>query len=265
MELAGVTAQHHASSPEVLERRTLARDHRRLAVLLRPGMRVLDVGCGSGAITAGMAEAVAPDGAVVGLDRDPALLARARTRFAGVPGLSFAEGDVLALAREREFDVVTAARALQWIDRPADALARMRAAARPGGIVVVLDYDHTRLVREPTLPPDVVRFHEAFLAWRTASGWDNALAAHLPALLARVGLRDVVTTVEDEVAVRGEPGFDDALDVWARVIDTIGATIVDAGILAATDLAAARLAYETWRRGPARRQHMVLRAVEGRV
>jgi SAM-dependent methyltransferase len=202
---------------------------------------------------------------VVGLDRDPALLARARTRFAGVPGLSFAEGDVLALGGAREFDVVTAARVLQWIDRPADAVARMCAAARPGGIVVVLDYDHTRLVREPAPPPDVARFHEAFLAWRRASGWDNAIAAHLPALLEGAGLGDVAATVEDEIAVRGEPGFDDALDVWARVIDTIGASIVDAGILAAADLAAARLAYEAWRRGPARRQHMVLRAVEGRA
>ena len=47
-------------------RRTLERDHGHLARMLRPGISVLDVGCANGAITAGIAEAVGPDGTVVG-------------------------------------------------------------------------------------------------------------------------------------------------------------------------------------------------------
>jgi ubiquinone/menaquinone biosynthesis C-methylase UbiE len=51
-----------------LPQRSLETSHRRLAELLRPGMAVLDVGCGAGAITRGIAEAVAPGGHALGLD-----------------------------------------------------------------------------------------------------------------------------------------------------------------------------------------------------
>src|SRR5438309_11684352 len=108
-------AQSHRSDPRILGRRTLERDHRCLAELLRPGLLVLDVGCGSGAITAGIAKAVGPHGSVLGIDRDPALLELARTEYAMLPNLQFECGDATALQFEARFDVVTAARTLQWI------------------------------------------------------------------------------------------------------------------------------------------------------
>lgn len=259
-----MSAQAHTSDPHVLDRRTLARDHRRLAGLLRPGMSVLDVGCGTGSITADVARTVGPSGTVVGIDRDPALLRRARERHAGVRGLRFEEGDVLVFRHQAVFDVVTAARVLQWIEDPARALACMVRVTRPGGVVVALEYSHTDLTWEPEPPDTVRRFYDAFLGWRSANGWDNRLAHRLPALLAEAGLTDVVASVEDEVATRGDPGFDDALAIWQRVIATMGPPIVEAGALAATDVDAAATAYGEWCRGPARRQHMVLQAVVGR-
>ena len=59
--------QSHRSDPRILNRRTLRRDHRHLRKLLRPGMDILDVGCGTGAITADIAKAVDPDGMVLGI------------------------------------------------------------------------------------------------------------------------------------------------------------------------------------------------------
>ena len=47
-----MSQQHHQSDPRVLSRRSLEQDHRVLAKLLQPGLAVLDVGCGTGAITA---------------------------------------------------------------------------------------------------------------------------------------------------------------------------------------------------------------------
>src|SRR5262249_44872192 len=146
---------------------------RHLAALLRPGMRVLDVGCGTGAITSGIARVVGPTGFALGIDRDPALLRLAVEQHASVPALGFEERDVLELTVETPFDIVTAARVLQWIEHPADAVDRMAAATRPGGLVVVLEYCHAELVWQPEPPAAVRRFYDGFLAWRDANGWDN--------------------------------------------------------------------------------------------
>jgi hypothetical protein len=70
--------------------------------------------------------------------------------------------------------------------------------------------------------------------------------------------------VEDEVATRGESGFADALELWQRVMETTGTTIVGAGLLGQTDLDAARAAHRAWSEHDARLQRMVLRAVDGR-
>jgi SAM-dependent methyltransferase len=259
-----VSAQAHTSDSETLDRRTLARDHRRLAALLRPGLAVLDVGCGTGAITADVARAVGPSGTVVGLDRDPTMIAWARARHGAVPQVRFEDGDVLALPYEAAFDVVTAARVLQWIEDPARALGCMARATRPGGVVVALEYSHADLVWEPDPPAAVRRFYDAFLAWRAANGWDNRLAHRLPALCTAAGLGEVAASVEDEVALRGEAGFADALAIWRRAIATLGPAIVQASTLAAPDVEAAATDFEAWCGGAARRQHMVLRAVVAR-
>ena len=227
-------------------------------------MAVLDVGAGTGAITAGIARAVGPSGSVLGIDRDETMIRLAREHHAGVANLAFELRDVLELRDDARFDVVTAARALQWIADPARALRRMHAATRPGGMAVVLEYAHADLVWEPAPPEPVRRFYDAFLAWRDANGWDNRLGDHLPGLFADVGFRDVVVTVEDEVATRGDPAFADSLGLWRQVMEGMGATIADAGFLAQADLDAARAAHRSWAEHHARLQRMVLRAVDGR-
>ncbi len=88
---------------------------------------------------------------------------------------------------------------------------------------------------------------------------------HLSKLFADAGLEEVASHVEDEVAERGAPGFEDALDIWRRVLDEIGGLVVEEGFLESAAHAAARTAWGAWAAGSARRQHMVLRAVVGRV
>ena len=99
-----MAAQKHTSDRQILDRRTLARDHRRLAALVRPGMRVLDVGCGTGAITSGIARVVGPAGLALGIDRDPILLRMALEQHADVAGLRFEERDVFELDADPAFD-----------------------------------------------------------------------------------------------------------------------------------------------------------------
>src|SRR6266480_4441526 len=121
-------AQSHESDPRILGRRTLQRDHRCLATLLRPDIAVLDIGCGTGAITSGIARAVGTQGHVVGVDRDAGLSELARREHGTLTNLHFENGDATNLNFRSQFDIVTAARTLQWIAEPRLAVANMKKA-----------------------------------------------------------------------------------------------------------------------------------------
>src|SRR5262245_11576149 len=132
-------AQSHRSDPRILGRRTLEHDHRRLAEVLQPGLSVLDIGCGTGAITAGIAQAVGPLGYVLGIDRDEVLLNLARTQHGHLPNLNFEHADATTLGYQARFDIVTAARTLQWIADPTLTISKMKRATKQGGHLVILD------------------------------------------------------------------------------------------------------------------------------
>jgi ubiquinone/menaquinone biosynthesis C-methylase UbiE len=233
--------------------------------LLQPGMCVLDVGCGTGAITSGIAKAVAPGGRAVGLDRDEALLDLARKEHAAVANVTFESGDVTKLRYLAEFDIVTGARILQWIAAAADALASMKQATKPGGLILVLDYSHAHNEWQPEPPQGFRLFYKAFLTWRRANQWDNEMANHLPALFEHAGLSDISSQVADEVAERGDADFEERTKLWSEVIENVGHTIAAAGFCTEAELASASECYTPWVRTTLTRQTLVMRAVAGRV
>jgi SAM-dependent methyltransferase len=254
-----MSEQSHRSDPRVLNRRTLERDHRLLPAMLCPGMSVLDVGCGTGAITAGIARAVGPAGRVVGVDRDESLLAGALEQHVGVPGLDFVRRDALELDYDGEFDLVTAARVLQWIADPRRAVEHMAAAAKPGGMVVALDYNHERNSWIPEPPRDFALFYAAFLEWRTSNGWDNRIVEHLPGMFEAAGLVEVVSVDCDQVAVRGEADFEEASEIWAHVIESIGSKFLDESARAR-----ATAAFDPYRKSILERHTLSMRTIIGK-
>jgi trans-aconitate methyltransferase len=91
----------------------------------RPGEDVLDLGCGDGALT----ERIVATGARVrGCDASPELVQAARAR-----GLDVDLVDGHALRYSAEFDAVFSNAALHWMTRPAEVVAGVRRALRPGG------------------------------------------------------------------------------------------------------------------------------------
>lgn len=91
----------------------------------RAGERVLDLGCGDGALTAALA---ARGCSVVGVDNSPEQIAHARAR-----GLDARVVDGHALGFEREFDAVLSNAALHWMQQPAAVLDGVWRSLEPGG------------------------------------------------------------------------------------------------------------------------------------
>lgn len=257
--------QTHQSDPGILGRRTLKRDHRHLSEVLRPDLTVLDVGCGTGAITSGVAKVVGPRGYVVGVDRDVGLLEIAQREHGDLPNLRFETGDATSLSFRSEFDIVTAARTLQWIAEPHLAVSNMKQAAKPSGMVVVLDYNHSQNKWAPDPPEEFRLFYKAFLAWRQANEWDNEIADHLPELLRSAQLVDIESHVEDEIIACGEPGFVAGASLWSEVIDNVGVQIAKAGLCTESQLLCARETYDSWIKTDLVSQTLTMRAVTGRV
>ncbi len=102
---------------------------------IRPGERVLDVGCGCGATTRAAAALAAP-ATVTGLDLSAGMLAQARAdaQSAQLSNVSFVQGDAQVHALEpASFDVVISRFGLMFFDDPVAAFSNLRQATKPGG------------------------------------------------------------------------------------------------------------------------------------
>ena len=108
------------------------------AAELHPGDRVLDVACGTGVVTQLTAERVGPDGAVAGLDINPAMLAVARSAPSSGVAIEWHEADAESLPlADGSFDVVLSSLGLQFVpDRPA-ALREMQRVLAPAGRLAI--------------------------------------------------------------------------------------------------------------------------------
>lgn len=102
----------------------------------RPGMRVIDLGCGSGELTRRLAEGL-PGSNVLGVDNSPAMLERARTL--AMPGLRFELTSIeeAVAGPPGEWDVVFSNAALHWVNDHAALIPRLRRMLAPGGQLAV--------------------------------------------------------------------------------------------------------------------------------
>ncbi len=99
------------------------------------GQRVLDVACGTGALTVAVADRVLPGGAAVGLDANPQMLAVARRKPAAI---EWSEGRAESLPfNDASFDAVVSQFGLMFFDDQIAALREMWRVLRPGGRLAV--------------------------------------------------------------------------------------------------------------------------------
>lgn len=169
-----------------------ARDEYLRLLRVSAGERVLEVGCGSGAVTRAIAQRVAPNGSVVGADSSPALL-RVAQEYAQAAGLgSLIEWRVADCRKlpfgDQSFDAVLAATVLAHVPGAEGALAEMVRVAKPGGRVAVFDLDGDGFL---FTHPDRNLTRRIVAAQCDHGAVNGHLIREMPGLLAKLGLRDV--------------------------------------------------------------------------
>ena len=107
-------------------------------LVLRPGMRVLDVGCGTGVLLAQL-RARMPGARFLGVDATPGMLARARERLGPDVPLVESSGEALPLP-DRSVDAVVSTSVLHYMADAPQALREMHRVLAPGGTLVIVDW-----------------------------------------------------------------------------------------------------------------------------
>jgi SAM-dependent methyltransferase len=197
-------------------------------------MRVLDLGCGAGDVAFVAADLVGADGHVVGIDRSPQALARARLR-AGQRGLAqvrFVEGDVYDPAPGGPFDAIVGRLVLMYVPDPAAVLRRQATVLCPGGLVVPVELDIFTARSLPATP-----LASQATAWVVDAfakgGIQPSLGPRLWAILQEAGLRPLAM-----LGIQPHFGPDDpaAAALLAGVIRTAAPLIERTGVATAGEI-----------------------------
>ena len=157
---------------------------------LSPHSRVLDVACGTGAITCQIAKLLR-SGSILGIDLNDSLLRQARERTM-VPdaNVDFRMENVYRLEAIPQFDFAYARFLFQHLDRPDLALRSIRKTLRPGGRVLVVDVDDRDLVCVP-VNNNFSQFLDEAARGQKRGGGNRMIGRTLPGLLQQAGLSDI--------------------------------------------------------------------------
>lgn len=207
------THGHHESVLRSHAWRTAENSAAYLLPHLKPHMRILDVGCGPGTITGGLARYV-PGGHVTGIDTSADVVSRACHHVsdnsdktsggsrradggsgqAGRGNVDFAVGDVYALDYpDATFCVTHAHQVLQHLADPVRALREMRRVTKPGGIVAVRDADYGGMLWYPDSPA-LEEWRELYETVARGNGGEPDAARRLHAWAREAGLTQVTVT-----------------------------------------------------------------------
>ncbi|MBM4457942.1 MAG: methyltransferase domain-containing protein [Chloroflexi bacterium] len=187
--------EDRAACPDQILVNTALRD----ALAPRPGERIVEVGCGSGALCRLVVPHLLPDGEILGLDVAPDMIAAARALAGRQAGLRFEVGAGEALpAEDATCDAFFAARLLLHVADPLRVVGEMARVVKPGGRVVLMDWDWETVV---VTHPDR-ELTRRLLHWRCDHhGGNNWSGRRLLGYALAAGLRDLTVIPVTSVAL----------------------------------------------------------------
>ena len=216
------------------------------------GVLVLDLGCGQGTITLGLAEIV---GHVVGVDLADEEFAEARRWAAGhqIENVEFRIGSAEALDFPADhFDACLCHSMLETLERPLETLVEVKRTIKPGGVVGVACVEYGGLVLAGPEEELLSRFYAIReQVWQLEKVADPYRGRRLRGLLVRAGFDRVESTTkyfsygtEEAVQSFGRARAEDCSDGW------YSASAQKHGLATASDLEAMRRAWLAWSRSP---------------
>ena len=188
-----------------------------------PGWRCLEVGAGGGSLLEWMTGRGAT---VVAIDIDTRFIDSLASDTIEVRRMDI-RTDVLP---EGEFDLVHARLVLEHLTDRRQILGRLAAALRPGGWLVIEDYDWTSVGYEPA-DPQLERVTEAALGFMQRAGFERHYGRQVVTDLAAAGLTDVRGEGRCRMIDSGSPGF----DFFRLSFESLRQAVVDAGLISAED------------------------------
>ena len=249
-ESATYTHGHHESVLRSHTWRTAQNSCAYLLPHLKPHMKILDIGCGPGTITADLATFV-PQGEVIGLEYAPEVLKQAQSCAdeRAVKNISFATGDVHDLPYEDgTFDVVHAHQVLQHVGDPVQALREMRRVTKPGGLVAARDSDYTAFTYFPELP-GMAEWKETYLRVARANGGEPNAGRQLHSWARKAGYeKDKVASSSSVWCFRSDAEIQWWSGLWADriVASSFAETATKGGQCTMRDLERVSLAWRAW-------------------
>jgi ubiquinone/menaquinone biosynthesis C-methylase UbiE len=257
-------AEMPVGATAVLDNRSVEKDYATLLPLLKKGLHVLDVGCGTGAITKGIAEIVGENGYVIGIDSSAHLIATGQNYCKEIPNLELIHLNLFEYQPVEKFDLIVSARTLQWLNNPKAAIEKMKTMLKPNGQLSILDYNHKGMEWKPKPPKSMVQFFKAFLNWRKDAGMDNEIAKKLPEYFQELGFKDIETVTANEIYKKTDPDFLAKIGIWSKVAATRGIQMVQDGYIEEAARLKAIEEYDVWTQTDAMYMIMKLKDVSGR-
>jgi ubiquinone/menaquinone biosynthesis C-methylase UbiE len=250
-------------STKIFDNRSLSVDYRTLVPLIKEGMTVLDVGCGTGAISKDIANLVGNTGKVIGIDNTDKFIESGQISYKSVKNLKLIYCDLFAFEPDQKFDLIVSARMLQWLSNPKGALLKMQSMLKDEGQISVLDYNHNDIEWNPEPPESMKAFYNIFLKWRRDAGMNNGMSDILPKLFEEIGLTSIEILNSDEHYARSRADFISKVGIWSKVAGS--KQLVDEGYLDDELRQQAIREYDAWVEHEAISMTMKLNEVRGKM
>ena len=219
---------------------------------LRPGMDLLDCGCGPGTITLDFAKTVAP-AMVVGIDIEPRQIEAAKYIAADrkISNVQFQVASIFDLPfPDASFEAVFAHAVLEHQKKPLNALKEMHRVLKPGGIIGVRDADHGGILLMPS-DPTIEHSIELWERLWAHNGGDPKLGRRHKMLLRETGFTRIEASASYDYCGTTESanGFS---QLMAHEFSEAGASrqLLDLGWADRSDLYKITTAWKLWGENP---------------